>query len=370
VEATVSGSLRVGIVGCGKIADGHVEEIQKLPERATLVGVCDREPLMAEQLAVRYGIPRHFDHLDDLLAEGRPDVLHVTTPPEPHLAIARQALEAGCHLFVEKPLTPTHADTAALLAAARARGRRVTVGYTYLFDPPALAVRDLVASGAVGSVVHAESFFGYDLAGPFGSAVLADTAHWVHRLRGGVIQNNLDHVLYKAVEFMEDDAPRVTATAFVRRESRQGDERDHMLDELRCVLQGERSTAYGTFSGHARPAGHFVRLYGTRQTLHVDYVSRTVVRDPAPALPSALGRALTPFRQAGRHGGQGWRNAVRFARSDFHYFAGLQNLLRAFYGCILDGGPSPISDRDMLRTSALVESVLDQVAAGPRRAAR
>jgi hypothetical protein len=52
---------------------------------------------------------------------------------------------------------------------------------------------------------------------------------------------------------------------------------------------------------------------------------------------------------------------ARFARSDFHYFAGFRNLLQAFYGCILDGGPSPISDRDMLRTSALVESVLDQV---------
>lgn len=364
----MSGSLRIGIVGCGKIADGHVEEIQKLGGRATLVGVCDREPLMAEQLAVRYGIPRHFAHLDDLLAEGRPDVLHVTTPPEPHLAIARQALEAGCHLFVEKPLTPRHADTVALLSAARARGRRVTVGYTYLFDPPALAVRELVASGAIGSVVHAESFYGYDLAGPFGSAILADAGHWVHGLRGGVIQNNLDHVLYKAVEFMEDDAPSVTARAFVGRERPPA--APPMLDELRCVIQGSRASAYGTFSGHARPAAHFVRLYGTRQTLHVDYVGRTVVRDPEPALPSALGRVLAPFRQASRQLGQGWRNTVRFARHDFQYFAGLNNLLRAFYGCILDGGPSPISDREMLRTSALVESVLDQVVEDPVRAAR
>jgi predicted dehydrogenase len=245
--------LRVGIVGCGKIADGHVEEIRKLPGLAAVVGVCDREPLMAEQIAVRYGIPRHFARLEDLLAEGRPDVLHITTPPEPHLAIARQALDAGCHLFVEKPLTPTHADTVALLAAARARGRRLTVGYTYLFDPPALAARELVSSGAVGSVVHAESFYGYDLAGPFGSALAADGGHWVHRLRGGVIQNNLDHILYKAVEFMDDDAPGVTARALVRRQDRHGDARDHMLDELRCVVEGARSTAYGTSRGTRGP---------------------------------------------------------------------------------------------------------------------
>jgi predicted dehydrogenase len=358
----MSGLLRVGIVGCGKIADGHVEEIQKLSSLATLVGVCDREPLMAGQLAVRFGIKRHFGRVEDLLSEGKPDVLHITTPPEAHLALARQALDAGCHLFVEKPLAPTHTDSTALINEVRAHGKRLTVGYTYLFDPAALAARDLVASGVVGSIVHTESFYGYNLAGPFGSALFADPSHWVHRLRGGLIQNNLDHILYKAVEFMDDDQPRAVAEAFVRRETRYGDPRDQLHDELRCMIRGAQSTAYGTFSGHARPASHFVRLYGTKQTLHVDFTTRTVVRDPEPSLPSALGRLVPPFTQARRYLGQGWRNALRFARSDFHYFAGLSTLLRSFYGSILDGGPSPISDRDMLRTSLLMEQVLDQVA--------
>ena len=353
------------IVGCGKIADGHVEEIQKLPSLATLVGVCDREPLMAEQLAVRYGVKRHFRSLDDLLSEGKPDVLHITTPPEAHLPLAQQALDAGCHLFVEKPLTPTHAESVALVEAVRARGKRLTVGYTYLFDPPSLVARDLVTSGVVGSIVHTESFYGYNLAGPFGTALFADPSHWVHRLRGGLIQNNLDHILYKAVEFMDDDQPSAVAQALVRRETRYGDARDQLQDELRCVIRGARSTAYGTFSGHARPAAHFVRLYGTKQTLHVDFVSRTVVRDPEPTLPSALGRLVPPFTQARRYLGEGWRNTLRFAKSDFHYFSGLNNLLRSFYGSVLDGGPSPISERDMLRASLLMEQVLDQLVMAP-----
>ena len=56
--------LKVAVIGCGKIADGHVEEIQKLPGRARVVAVCDREILLAEQIAVRYGIPGHYDRFE------------------------------------------------------------------------------------------------------------------------------------------------------------------------------------------------------------------------------------------------------------------------------------------------------------------
>ena len=67
--------LKVAIVGCGKIADGHIEEIQHLQDRARLVATCDREGLMAEQAAARYGIPAHYDRFDALLDHERPDVV-------------------------------------------------------------------------------------------------------------------------------------------------------------------------------------------------------------------------------------------------------------------------------------------------------
>jgi ornithine cyclodeaminase/alanine dehydrogenase-like protein (mu-crystallin family) len=73
--------LKVVIVGCGKIADAHVEEVGKVT-LAEVVAVCDREALMAEQLAVRYGVPRHFSDFAAMLDAVRPDVVHITTPPQ------------------------------------------------------------------------------------------------------------------------------------------------------------------------------------------------------------------------------------------------------------------------------------------------
>src|SRR6185436_16682911 len=172
-------ALKILIIGCGKIADGHVEEIQKMPELARVVAACDLEPIMAEQIASRYGIPSHGTDFTKLLAEHKPDVVHITTPPSSHLPLAVQAIDAGCHVYVEKPLTLNHADSKKLVAHAEKAKKKLSIGYTYLFDPPALDMRELIRGGVIGDVVHVESFFGYNLDGGFGKAILADPNHWV-----------------------------------------------------------------------------------------------------------------------------------------------------------------------------------------------
>ena len=354
-------SLKVAIVGCGKVADAHVEEVQKMPQLARIVAVCDSELLMAEQLAVRYGIPGHYDQFEKLLEREKPDVVHITTPPQSHLSLAQRAIAAGCHVFVEKPLTPNLAEAEQLVAQATQTGRKLTIGYTYLFDPPALALRTMRSQGILGDIVHAESFFGYNLAGAFGSAVLNDPHHWVLRLPGMLFQNNIDHMLNKLVEFVDDDRPSVRALACRRSPKHWGDTRDRMQDELRVMLQGRGTSAYGTFSCAARPTAHFVRVYGTQATAHVDYVLRTVTLEPAPQMPSALGKLVPPFGHGWQYAREGARNVLRFARGDFHFFAGLNRLLTLYYESILNDTPPPIAYRDILWVARVMEEIFQQI---------
>ena len=312
--------LRVAIVGCGKIADGHVDEIHKMPEQAQVVAVCDREALMAEQLATRFAIPATYDNFQQMLERERPDVVHVTTPPQSHAALALQALAAGCHVYVEKPFALDGAQATQIVAAAESQRRKITVGYSSLFDPPALRLREMVAEGVLGEPLHVESFYGYNLDGPFGKALLADPGHWVHGLPGKLFHNIIDHMLNKIVEFVPDDVPQVTALAS-----------DAMMDELRVLVRGQRVTGYGTFSSHIRPAAQFVRVYGTRNIAHVDFLARTVTLEASPKLPSAIGRLLPPFEHASALVGQGLSNLGRFLRSDFQYFAGMRHLMSLFF---------------------------------------
>src|SRR5579862_340607 len=193
--------LRVAIVGCGKIADAHVEEIRK-QANVELVGVCDRELLMAEQLSLRYGLPRHFSDFQTMLSELRPDVVHITTSPQSHLDLARSATSAGAHVFVEKPLTPDYPNSQALIDSVSEVQKKLTIGYSYYLDPISVALRKMISAGVLGELVHLESFLGYNLSGPFGTVLLNDGGHWVHQLPGKLVQNSLDHLLIKVVEFV------------------------------------------------------------------------------------------------------------------------------------------------------------------------
>jgi predicted dehydrogenase len=77
--------LRIAIIGCGKVADQHVQAIHRIPD-CKIVAVCDREPLMAKQLGERFGISACFPDLRELLYTASPDVVHITTATEPLFA--------------------------------------------------------------------------------------------------------------------------------------------------------------------------------------------------------------------------------------------------------------------------------------------
>src|SRR6266478_1069267 len=95
-------SLRVGIVGCGRVADQHVYAIQA-SKTAQLVGVADVNRENAERLAKLAGIDNVHTSLDDLLNSTPLDIVHVVTPPAYHYEYARKIIEHGVAAFVEKP---------------------------------------------------------------------------------------------------------------------------------------------------------------------------------------------------------------------------------------------------------------------------
>jgi predicted dehydrogenase len=352
--------LKVAIVGCGKIADAHVEEIRKIPT-AELVAVCDIEPIMAEQLALRYAVPGCYSDVNKMLEVEKPDVLHITTPPQSHLALTRLAVSAGCHVFLEKPVAVHHQDAEAIVATAVTAGRKLTVNYWPNFETQALELKRLIAADVLGSPVHIESYVGYDLAGEFGLALKRDPQHWVHRLPGKLFQNMMDHVLNKIVPFLGDDEPFIQAIAY-RRDADVGPAGPgELLDELRVMIRGKQTSAYATFCAHARPVAQTLRVYGTKNTAHVDYAARTIVLERKQHFPSALGRLAPPFLVGRDYLRQGFKNLNRFSDSRFHFFDGMRTLLTGFYLCIESDSEPPIAYRDILRVSAMMDQIFGQV---------
>jgi predicted dehydrogenase len=357
-------ALRVGIVGCGKIADAHAEVLTFLPG-ATLAAVCDREILLAEQLATRFGVPRYYASLTEMLAAEKLDVVHITTPPAAHLPLTKECLAAGANVFLEKPLTLTAPESAELIGAVEASGKRLCMNYWPNFEPQMMEFKQRLAAGEFGEPVHIEAFIGYDLAGAYGQALMSDPNHWVHRMPGKLFQNIMDHMFNRIVPFFgpadPGHDPEVHAFGFKYREAVRNDSTDALLDQLRVVLRSGRLSAYATLCSQAQPVGNTLKVYGTKATVEVDFNLRTVVTTGSQRYPSALGRLFPPFQQAMQYLRQGRNNLRAFRQHRFHYFQGMTELLTQYYNAIRTGGPLPISYEEMLATGRIMDAVNAQV---------
>jgi predicted dehydrogenase len=348
--------LRVGIVGCGKISDAHVEQA-RATGLAEVVAVADREPLMAQQISQRLGIEKRYTDVLTMIKDAKLDVIHVATPPDSHLAIARLALENGCHVFLEKPLALDTSQTQEILSLAEKVGRKVAVNYLYNFESPFKRLETLLAKGELGEIVHIESAYGYDLNGEYGLAVLSDPKHWVHRLPGKLFHNVLDHVMCKIAPFIGEDFQTVALAS--RRRSAMGSEIvDALPDELRFILASDRVSVSGYISAHAKPVTHTLKVLGTRNSYLLDFVSRTCTPLARQRFPGSIGRLIPAIDQARSFSAEAKSNFGAFWRHDYHFFIGMRRLLSAFYGSIMQGTASPQKPNELLIASKAIDAIV------------
>lgn len=362
-------SLRVAIIGCGKIADSHAEQIRRI-KGCDLVGVCDREELMAQQLAERFEVRRYFDDVRSLLDEAKPDVVHITTPPQSHFAIARQCLEHGSHVYVEKPFTVDAREAEELIGLAERRGLALTVGHDYQFSHAARRIRSLIRQGYLGDrIVHMESCYGYDLSDPtYARAFLGDNAHWVRALPGGLLQNVISHGIARIAELLVGDRPHVIAHGFVSPLLQRLGGGD-VVDELRVIIVDEQgTTAFFTFSSQMRPVLHQFRIFGSRNGLVLDEEQQTVLKLRGTAFKSYVERFVPQILFAKQYVANTARNIRLFLGNDFHMDAGKNELMASFYRSITDGTPPPLPSTEILRTARLMDSIIEQVGRSPSAA--
>ena len=142
-------SLRIAIIGCGKIADQHLLAFRRIGD-CEIVALCDREVLMANQLGERFGITACFADAAEMLRVAKPDVVHITTPPQGHFSLGKLCLEAGAHVYLEKPFTVTAAEAEELIALAENKNLKITAGHNYQFTLEMLEMRRLVAQNFLG----------------------------------------------------------------------------------------------------------------------------------------------------------------------------------------------------------------------------
>jgi predicted dehydrogenase len=354
--------LRIAIIGCGKVADQHVQAIHRIPD-CKIVAVCDREPLMAEQLGERFGISACFPDLRELLHGASPDVVHITTPPQSHYSLAKQCLESGSHVYLEKPFTITADQAESLIHLAEGQGLRITVGHNYQFTLEMMEMRRLISEGYLGGrPIHLESYWSYDLGGSmYAGAFLGSHAHWLHGLPGQLFHNIISHGIAKLAEFLDDDVPLIVATAHRSPQLSHSGGSD-LMDELRVLLRDKQeTTALFCFSTQFKPALNRLRIYGPCNSLMVDILTGTLIRSPGASYKSYLTYFIPPLKNAREYFRNLRLNVTNFIRQRLYQDFGMKELIERFYNSIRTGGPPAIPYREIILTARIMDEVFAQI---------
>jgi predicted dehydrogenase/nucleoside-diphosphate-sugar epimerase len=339
VPSAPANPLRIALFGGGRHAQHHARAISRCPG-ATLVAVAD--PSEGARSAVQAIVPgaRGFESPEQLLGQAEIDVVHVCTPPATHARLATLALEAGCHVYVEKPFTERSDEALAVLTLARGHGLSVCAGHQLLFEPPTRVLERYLPS--VGRVAHVESYFSFRTVrhAPGGRRVLRADQQLLDILPHPVylLLRILEHSGEGPVELTALELSQAgTVHALVRR-------------------GGVTGTLVVTLEG--RPIESYLRVVGTNGFLLADYVRSTVQRAIGPG-SSGIDKLLAPYRQAWQlFAGSTVAFGRRFLKRQLSY-PGLAELFGDFYASIRSGTKPPLSPESLLETVRICERVAE-----------
>jgi|GEM_PF-245978 predicted dehydrogenase len=281
-------SLRTAVIGGGTVSENHLSGLAQNP-KTDLVAICDLDEETARAKATSYGIKAYFD-VGELLESERLDWVHVCTPPQTHLAVATEVLEAGVPTLVEKPVTETIEEFEELAAVAEREDVPFSVVHNHKFGLVMRTVLEEIESGELGEIR------GVDLL--YTGSTEPDTANrgaWNFELLGGEFEEGLPHPLYLGLNaggLPRSDEDVAAQTSLV------GDyemEFGYDCAQLQYVSESGALCTIKMLSG-TKPV-RILYVHGSESTLAADLVSQTLVRLDRDYKASALARAQNNIDQ-------------------------------------------------------------------------
>ncbi|HEV8062481.1 MAG TPA: Gfo/Idh/MocA family oxidoreductase [Gemmataceae bacterium] len=344
-EAKVSeGSLEripVAIVGAGYIATYHLAVLRQLGG-VEVVGACDPSQERLDALCKEWQIANRASNLEELLRVCKPKVVHVLVPPAFHYEVTRQALQAGLHVLVEKPMALAARECEELIQLAERRQLHLGVNHNAVFHPAFQRLLADVAAGKLGRVEHVVSINNLPLA----QLESGEHDHWMFREPTNVLFEQGPHPLSQICELL-GEVQKAGVTTSGRRQLRT---RGIFESTWQMSLGCARGTADLFLSfGRTFPEAFF-HVVGQDGAAHVDLINNTYQLDQATKYIDAGDRFLRRLRQSwqicrgGLAGflGYGLSTLGIVKRTD-PYYQSMLGCARAYYAGFKQAEKSPSS---------------------------
>ena len=159
--------IKVGVIGCGSVSGQYFPHLSKSPF-VELVSACDIRPERAKAAAEKYKIPNHYPHIDQMLAGAKFDLMVTLTDMQEHGRLNKQAVQAGRHVWSEKPMANTYREGRELLDLAKSKGLHVWGAPAVVNSPQFAFMAKQINEGKLGKIAAAHAHYGH--LGPHWSA--------------------------------------------------------------------------------------------------------------------------------------------------------------------------------------------------------
>jgi len=371
----MASATKVAVVGAGYIADTHLQVLGRL-RGVEVVALVDVDRARAEALARRHGIARVHGSIAELVAGGKPDVAHALVPPQRHVEVATELLEAGVGVLLEKPIATKRADAQRLLALADSLRLPLAVNHNATFHPSFREAKRRVERRELGRIDHV---FGC-LSVPLRQLATRDFSHFMFRAPGNIVFEQATHPFSQLVDLL-GPVRSVTAVPGGRRELAPG---LLFFDTWQLALTHERGTASLFLSFGRDFAESWLRLVGQDGSLQVDLLRGHVTQLKKTPWPDFWDQRQNARANAIALTRQGWGAAFDYVlstlklkgRSDL-FFVGMRDSIAAFHASLRGGPRYPCDARQgldvveacELTAAAVPESEAPAPAAAPASAA-
>ena len=336
--------IRAALIGTGRIAQEHLACLRQLPG-VELAGVCDRYGSLAEMTADRFGVGAWFSDHRAMLEQVKPDVVHITTPPASHVPLTLDALDAGSHVFVEKPITTSYEEFRTLRAKAEEKRRHLVEDHNYVYNASVRKIVELVKSGEFGEVRHVDVFFCVGIFGEGSPFADPNLPHGALKLKGGAVADFLPHLASLAHAFV---GAHTSARSLWKEEA------GHFR-EFRAMVNAERGTASVGLSTQAQPNAFWLRVYGTKMHAEADLLEPRLTITPLRSCHAGLMPLVNGMHEAWDVGKSALRGFKGRLAADPMANEGIWELISQTYRALQSGAEPPVSLDDVDEVNRLVE---------------
>jgi len=285
----IKGPLKVAIVGCGIIGQWHhIPSLLKIRD-AKVVAICDKNEDLVKGVARRFNIRRYYTDVSEMLSTEEVNMVDICTSPQTHLALSIQAIEAGCHVLVEKPMALNLREFDEVVSAAKHNKVKLCQVHNMLFEPVMMKARAVVNEGNIGDLSGIDIQILHSQASA--NLMLMNREHWCHSLPAGILTELLPHPIYLAAAFLGKLEP-------VGTHSGKSSSYDWVVaDEIRIILKGRKGMGTISYSCNSAKSKIIIDIHGTKRHLRID-LWNSVITEYGVGTGTRSSRALANLGQS------------------------------------------------------------------------